>query len=209
MQLRAVCSSWFRWRSSCAGPTKLGVALPTPAVAISAKEVSAPAVRDGLFLRLGPNAVALSSHAAPPLPRCRCAEVTCQMQEQQEHHQQQPPPSGSNSVPVLTSRALSIAQRVAGYAGEDPDELRSNSSIDDLLPEVRCAPALEHNLHCAKPRSQRNRLSQAASRAVGFGRTLLCSPEYKAETLWVAKTGHALLESNRTCRWAATSCGVR
>ena len=88
-----------------------------------------------------------------PLPsRAAVVLITFPLQEQQqEHSQQQPAPSGSDSVPVLTSRALSIAQRVAGYAGEDPDELRSNSSIDDLLPEVPCpgaipaGPALQEN----------------------------------------------------------------
>ena len=84
-----------------------------------------------------------------PLPRCHRSGVTGQMQEQQEQQQQQerqeqPGPPSSDSVPELTSRALGIAQRV-GYAGEDLDELRSTSSIDDLLPEVRCAPALERN----------------------------------------------------------------
>ena len=71
------------------------------------------------------------------------------MQEQQEQQQQelqeQPGPPSSDSMPELTSRALGIAQRVAGYAGEDSNELRGTSSIDDLLPEVRCAPALERN----------------------------------------------------------------
>lgn len=122
------------------------------------KESICASSHHSLFLRLDPNAVALSSHAAPPLPRCHCAHVTCQLQEQQqEHNQQQPTPSGSDSVPVLTSRALSIAQRVAGYAGEDPDELRSNSSIDDLLPEVPCpgaipaGPALQETVHRTRP----------------------------------------------------------
>ena len=156
MQLRAACSLCVRRCSSSCAAQQSWVALPTPAVAMLAKKASAPAVRDGHFLRLGPNAVALQSHAVPPLPRCRCAHVTRQLQEQQqEHGQQQPTSSGGDSVPVLTSRALSIAQRVAGYAGEDPDELRSNSSIDDLLPEVRCPAALEQNLHCAGPRGQR------------------------------------------------------
>lgn len=46
---------------------------------------------------------------------------------------------GQDSVPVLTNRALSIAQRIAQFSGDDPDELqslRSTSAIDEFLPDV-------------------------------------------------------------------------
>ncbi len=49
-------------------------------------------------------------------------------------------PGGSgDSVAVLSGRALSIAQRIAGYAGDAPGELqslRTASHIDEALPEV-------------------------------------------------------------------------
>jgi hypothetical protein len=84
--------------------------------------------------------------AHPPAATLLTSRRPCVPQErdQREAHAQQersrqsaPPDDGDESVPALTSRALGIAQRIAGYAGEDPTELRSNSSIDDLLPEVR------------------------------------------------------------------------
>jgi len=65
---------------------------------------------------------------------CDDAKPVAQAPVQQEEEEE-----GQDSVPVLTHRALSIAQRIAQFSGDDPDELqslRSTSTIDEFLPDV-------------------------------------------------------------------------
>lgn len=68
-----------------------------------------------------------------PILQHLTSQAEVQNQRDQEHEQ------NSDSVPVLTHRALSIAQRIAGYAGDELGELqslRTTSQIDEALPDV-------------------------------------------------------------------------